>query len=438
MTAKNWYRLSALRTIGTLLVMIHELGHLMFGKLFGVRVDEFRVFFGKPWVRWRWGETEYGVGWLPFGGYAKLAGMVDESMDTEGLKGEPQSWEFRSKPAWQRLIIILGGVMMNVLLAFAIYVGISYTWGEKYISNSEMPYGYDYNAYAEELGFKDGDKIISIGGKPVEDFAKIMPLLLIEQDKTTVVEREGERVAIEVPVLSVMELSEQTDFVTLRIPFEVGGVAEGMGAEAAGLTAGDRIVGVEGAEARFYDQVSPILKSHAGESVVLSVERAEGQQVENVEVAVSSEGQIGVSLASPSYIPVRTHDYTLWQAIPRGAERVVEEMGDYWKQLKMIVQPKTEMYKALGGPISIGSIFPNEWNWQYFWKITALLSVILAVMNVLPIPALDGGHALFILIEIITGRKPSDKFMMMAQAVGMFLLFALMFYATFNDLTRLF
>lgn len=419
----------------TLLVLVHELGHLMFGKLFGVRVEEFRIFFGKPWVKWRWGETEYGIGWLPFGGFAKLSGMVDESMDTQSLKSEPQPWEFRAKPAWQRLIIILGGVMMNVVMAFFIYVGISLAWGDKYISNSEMPYGYVYSDYAKELGFADGDKIISIGGEPIEDFADIMTSLLIERDKTTIVERGGERVTIEIPVQSVMELSEQTDFLTPRLPFEVAGVAEGMGAESAGVMVGDKVVGVNGKDARFYDQIAPILSSFAGDTVTLSL--MNGTEMREVRVAVNSEGQIGVGLSSES-IPVRVQNYNLWQAIPRGGERVVEEMSDYWKQLKMIVRPQTEMYKAIGGPIAIGGIFPGQWNWLNFWKITALLSVVLAIMNVLPIPALDGGHALFILIEMITGRRPSDKLLIVAQAIGMGLLFLLMFYATFNDIARLF
>ena len=419
----------------TLLVLVHELGHLMFGKLFGVRVEEFRIFFGKPWVKWRWGETEYGIGWLPFGGFAKLSGMVDESMDTQSLKSEPQPWEFRAKPAWQRLIIILGGVMMNVVMAFFIYVGISLAWGDKYISNSEMPYGYVYSDYAKELGFADGDKIISIGGEPIEDFADIMTSLLIERDKTTIVERGGERVTIEIPVQSVMELSEQTDFLTPRLPFEVASVAEGMGAESAGVVVGDRVVGINGNDARFYDQIAPILSSFAGDTVTLSL--MNGTEMREVRVTVNSEGQIGVGLSSES-IPVRVQNYNLWQAIPRGGERVVEEMSDYWKQLKMIVRPQTEMYKAIGGPIAIGGIFPSQWNWLNFWKITALLSVVLAIMNVLPIPALDGGHALFILIEMITGRRPSDKLLIVAQAIGMGLLFLLMFYATFNDIAKLF
>ena len=420
----------------TILVLVHEMGHLLFGKLFGVRVEEFRILFGKPWVKWRWGETEYGIGWLPFGGFAKLSGMVDESMDTESLKSDPQPWEFRSKPAWQRLLIILGGVLMNVILAFTIYVGMSLSWGDKYVSNSEMPYGYVYSDYAEGLGFEDGDKIISIGGEPIEDYAKIMTALLIEGDKTTVVERGGEQVAISIPTQSVMEFVEQTDFISPRVPFEVAGVVEGSGAAKAGLQAGDRFVAFEGEKTEFFDQYSPLLMAHAGKVVNVSVQR--GEEVVDVAVEVDNNGKIGVGLNSVEYIPIRTRTYNLWQAIPRGAQRVGEEMSDYWKQLKMIVQPKTEMYKALGGPIAIGQIFPNTWNWEHFWKITALLSVIFAVMNVLPIPALDGGHVLFLLIEVITRRKPSDKVLMWAQMVGMALLFTLMFYATFNDISRLF
>ncbi len=420
----------------TLLVLVHEFGHYFFGRLFGVRVEQFRIFFGRALVKWHWGETEFGIGWIPFGGYAKLAGMVDESMDTEQLKSEPQPWEFRTKPAWQRLLIMLGGVMMNAILAFAIYVGISLKWGDTYISNKDMQYGYVFNDYGHNLGFCNGDKIISIGGKEIDDFAKIVTTLAIESDKTTVVERDGQMVAIEIPVQSVMEFVEQTDFISPRVPFKIAGLVEGFGAAEAGLQVGDQLVSFNGTPTTWFDEYTPLLEANAGQRVVLGYER--GGQSGQVEVAVSPEGKIGVGVASAEYIPVRTRNYNLWQAIPRGFERVGEEMSDYWKQLKMIVQPKTEMYKALGGPISIGQIFPNEWNWEYFWRVTALLSVILAIMNVLPIPALDGGHVLFLLIEVITGRKPSDKVLMVAQMIGMALLFALMFYATWNDIARLF
>lgn len=420
----------------TLLVLVHEFGHYFFGRLFGVRVEQFRIFFGRALVKWHWGETEFGIGWIPFGGYAKLAGMVDESMDTEQLKSEPQPWEFRTKPAWQRLLIMLGGVMMNAILAFAIYVGISLKWGDTYISNQDMQYGYVFNDYGHNLGFCNGDKIISIGGKEIDDFAKILTTLAIESDKTTVVERDGQMVAIEIPVQSVMEFVEQTDFISPRVPFKIAGLVEGFGAAEAGLQVGDRLVSFNGTPTTWFDEYTPLLEANAGQRVVLGYER--GGESGEVEVAVSPEGKIGVGVASAEYIPVRTRNYNLWQAIPRGFERVGEEMSDYWKQLKMIVQPKTEMYKALGGPISIGQIFPNEWNWEYFWRVTALLSVILAIMNVLPIPALDGGHVLFLLIEVITGRKPSDKVLMVAQMIGMALLFALMFYATWNDIARLF
>lgn len=420
----------------TLLVLVHEFGHYFFGRLFGVRVEQFRIFFGRALVKWHWGETEFGIGWIPFGGYAKLAGMVDESMDTEQLKSEPQPWEFRTKPAWQRLLIMLGGVMMNAILAFAIYVGISLQWGDTYISNKDMQYGYVFNDYGHNLGFCNGDKIVSIGGKEIDDFAKILTTLAIESDKTTIVERQGQEVAIEIPVQSVMEFVEQTDFISPRVPFKIAGLVEGFGAAEAGLQVGDVLVSFNGTPTTWFDEYTPLLEANAGQRVVLGYER--GGESGQVEVAVSPEGKIGVGVASAEYIPVRTRNYNLWQAIPRGFERVGEEMSDYWKQLKMIVQPKTEMYKALGGPISIGQIFPTEWNWEYFWRVTALLSVILAIMNVLPIPALDGGHVLFLLIEVITGRKPSDKVLMVAQMIGMALLFALMFYATWNDIARLF
>lgn len=420
----------------TLLVLVHEFGHYFFGRLFGVRVEQFRIFFGRALVKWHWGETEFGIGWIPFGGYAKLAGMVDESMDTEQLKSEPQPWEFRTKPAWQRLLIMLGGVMMNAILAFAIYVGISLQWGDTYISNKDMQYGYVFNDYGHNLGFCNGDKIVSIGGKEIDDFAKIVTTLAIESDKTTIVERQGQEVAIEIPVQSVMEFVEQTDFITPRVPFKIAGLVEGFGAAEAGLQVGDVLVSFNGTPTTWFDEYTPLLEANAGQRVVLGYER--GGESGQVEVAVSPDGKIGVGVASAEYIPVRTRNYNLWQAIPRGFERVGEEMSDYWKQLKMIVQPKTEMYKALGGPISIGQIFPTEWNWEYFWRVTALLSVILAIMNVLPIPALDGGHVLFLLIEVITGRKPSDKVLMVAQMIGMALLFALMFYATWNDIARLF
>ncbi len=420
----------------TLLVLVHEFGHFFFGRLFGVRVEQFRIFFGRALIKWRWGDTEFGIGWIPFGGYAKLAGMVDESMDTEQLKSEPQPWEFRTKPAWQRLLIMLGGVMMNAILAFAIYVGISLKWGDTYISNKDMQYGYVFNDYGHELGFRNGDKIISIGGKEIEDYAKILTTMAIESDKTTVVERDGEMVEIEIPVQSVMEFIEQADFISPRVPFKIAGIVEGLGAADAGLQVGDLLVSFNGVPTLWFDEYTPLLEASAGLNVVLGYER--DGVVGQTEVAVSNEGKIGVGVASAEYIPVRTREYNLWQAIPRGFERVGEEMSDYWKQLKMIVQPKTEMYKALGGPISIGSIFPNVWNWEYFWRVTALLSVILAIMNVLPIPALDGGHVLFLLIEVVTGRKPSDKVLLVAQMIGMALLFGLMFYATWNDIVRLF
>ncbi|MDY3979311.1 MAG: RIP metalloprotease RseP [Tidjanibacter sp.] len=420
----------------SLLVIVHECGHFIFAKIFHVRVEQFHLFFGRPWVKWHWGETEYGIGWIPFGGFVKLAGMIDESLDTEQLKREPQPWEFRTKPAWQRLLIMIGGVVMNVILAFVIYVAMSYTWGDRYISNQNMPYGYAFNQMAEELGFRDGDHIVSIGGQPIDDYAQIMTSLLIDDDKTTVVERDGSRVTLQIPVQSVVKLAEQSDFILPRYPFVVGEVLEGSGAAEGGLRSGDKLIGIDHREARFFDQYQTLFDDAAGRTVELAVLR--GVDTLLLSVNVSDAGKIGVTVDSSGVVEVCTRQYTLLQAIPAGFHRVGVEIGDYWKQLKMIVQPKTEMYKALGGPLSIGSIFPSEWNWEYFWRITALLSVVLAVMNILPIPALDGGHVLFLLVEVVTRRRPSDRFLTIAQTIGMLLLFALMIYATWNDIVRLF
>jgi len=420
----------------SLLVLVHESGHFIFARIFGVRVERFRIFFGRPLIKWKWGETEFGIGWLPFGGYAKLSGMIDESLDSGSLRSEPQKWEFRSRPVWQRLLMMLGGVIMNVIFAFIIYVGISYTWGDSYISNSDMKYGYVFNDVGHSLGFRDGDKIISIGSRPVEDFSKIMTSILIESDNTTVVERDGVLDTIAIPTQSVMKFIEQPDFIEPRYPFVVESVIGGMGAASAGLQKGDRLTSADGVPTLYFDQYRKVFSSHAGDTVRLGFDRG-GREL-FADVFVSPAGMIGVNINKADFISIRTRHYTLLQSVPQGFVRVGTEMSDYWKQLKLIVKPKTEMYKALGGPLSIGNIFPPVWSWEHFWRITALLSVIFAVMNVLPIPALDGGHVLFLLVEMITRRKPSDNFLMYAQLIGMTILIALMILVTKNDISRIF
>ncbi|MBR6830574.1 MAG: RIP metalloprotease RseP [Tidjanibacter sp.] len=425
----------------SLLVIVHEFGHFLFAKIFGVRVERFQLFFGKAWASFTLGETVYAIGWVPFGGFVKLSGMIDESMDVEQMKQDPQPWEFRTKPAWQRMLIMVGGVLMNVVLAFVIYVGMSWAWGEQYISNKDMVYGYAFSEFAEELGFEDGDKVLTIAGEEVLDYSKILPNIAIESDNRVVeVERDGEVVALELPVVPIQNYTEDAEFVMPRYPFIVQEVVEGLGADKAGLMPGDSLVAFNGEKALFFDEYTDKFTANAGQTVELGVVRdsAGVDIMKLIPVAVSEEGKIGAMVSAGDYIKLRSTNYSFWESIPVGVKRVGSEMNDYWKQLKMVVRPETEAYKSLGGPIAIGSVFPSEWNWMVLWRLTAMLSVVLAIMNILPIPAFDGGHVLFLLIEVITRRKPSDKVLIYAQSVGLALMLFLMIYVTWNDIARIF
>lgn len=424
----------------SLLVIVHEFGHFLFAKIFGVRVEQFQLFFGKPWLKVRRGDTLYGVGWIPFGGFVKLSGMIDESMDTAQMAGEPQPWEFRTKPAWQRLLIMVGGVLMNVVLALVIYIGMIQAWGESYISTEDMHYGMVFSPAAEELGFRDGDLILSVGGERTDDYQRLVTKVMIEPGAEVVVLRDGAEHTFSMPVTSIMDYIEDPDLIAPRYPFDVADVVEGYGAAEAGIEVGDRLVSLNGVPLRYFDEYKERLPEVAGRNALFGVERDSAGVTlrREVEVAVNEDALIGISVDGSSVMKICTHEYGFWGSIPAGVRRVGREINDYWQQVKMMVQPKTEAYKALGGPLSIGNIFPNEWSWERFWNITALLSIILAVMNILPIPALDGGHVLFLLAEVITGRKPSDKFLLYAQTVGMMLLMTLMIYATWNDIMRIF
>ena len=424
----------------SLLVIVHEFGHFLFAKFFGVRVEQFQLFFGKPWLKVRRGDTLYGIGWIPFGGFVKLSGMIDESMDTAQMAGEPQPWEFRTKPAWQRLLIMVGGVMMNMVLALFIYIGMIQAWGESYISTDDMHYGMVFTPAAEELGFRDGDLILSVGGERTDDYQRLVTKVLIEPGAEVVVLRDGAEHTFTMPVTSIMDYMEDPDLIAPRYPFDVADVVEGYGAAEAGIEVGDRLVSLEGRPLRYFDEYKEQLPLVAGRTVLFGIERDSAGVTlrREVPVAVSDDALIGITVDGSKVMKVCTHEYSFWGAVPAGVKRVGREINDYWKQVKMMVKPKTEAYKALGGPLSIGNIFPNEWSWERFWNITALLSIILAVMNILPIPALDGGHVLFLLAEVITGRKPSDKLLIYAQTVGMMLLMTLMVYATWNDIMRIF
>ena len=423
----------------TILVGIHELGHFFMARIFHIRVEKFYIFFD-PWFslfKFRHKDTEYGLGWLPLGGYVKIAGMIDESMDKEQMKQAPKPDEFRAKPAWQRFLVMIAGVVMNVLLAIIIYCGICYTWGDTYLANEDARWGYDFNEAGHELGFRDGDRILTIDGQPVEKIQDIVTALLItEGDRQVRVLRDGAETDLTLPLDDLIAMRQKKGyegFLTLRYPFIVDSMTSQ--AAVAALRPGDEIRAVDELRNAEFPEYQKYIASKAGDSVHLEVLR--GDNTLQIALPVSDEGVIGVISSNQIYTP-RTQKYTFWESIPAGIHRTGEMLSSYWEQLKLIVQPKTKMYEELGGFIAIGSIFPSEWNWQDFWIKTAFLSIILAVMNIIPIPGLDGGHAIFTFWEMITRRKVSEKVLEMAQYVGMFILLMLLLYANGNDIYRFF
>lgn len=426
----------------TLLVGLHELGHFLMARLFKIRVEKFYIFFD-PWFslfKRKVGDTEYGIGWLPMGGYVKIAGMIDESMDTEQMQQPVQPDEFRAKPAWQRFLVMIAGVVMNVLLALVIYSGICYVWGDSYFSNGDARWGYNFSEQGHALGFEDGDRILSIDGEEIDNVARIASLLLItDKDREVVIVRDGEQQTLTLKLddlIALRQSQQMEEFQTLVHPFLIDSVARYEAAKA-GLRPGDRIVALNGERMVDFTSYPARLGQMKGDTVTLAVDRG-GREVE-LAVPLDTAGRIGVVAVAPDKLySMRTKQYTLAESIPAGFRRCGRVVSSYWEQLKLIVQPRTEMYKELGGFIAIGSIFPPEWDWLRFWLNTAFLSIILAVMNILPIPGLDGGHALFTLWELLTGRRVSDKFLEAAQYVGLAILLVLLLYANGNDLYRFF
>ena len=425
----------------SLLVAIHEFGHYIVARIFKIRVEKFYIFFD-PWFslfKWKKGETEYGIGWVPLGGYVKIAGMIDESMDLEQMKAPIQPYEFRAKPAWQRLMVMLAGVTMNVLLAMLIYTGIRYVYGESYLRNEDAKWGYTFSEAGERLGFRDGDKVISVDGEVLDGVNDLRnKLLLTEGGREVVVNRGGEQVSINISFDDLLQMRRNREYETLyelRFPFIIDSIAS-ESALTAGLESGDEIVAfndVEGVDA--VQIVTELLPQIKGDTVALKVNRA-GSEVE-LRVPVNAEGKMGVVFRGDLIKP-HTREYGFFEAIPAGIKMAGQTIANYWEQLKLIFTPKTKMYEELGGFIAIGNIFPSEFDWLHFWTMTAFLSIMLAVLNVMPIPGLDGGHALFTLWEMITGRKPSEKFLEIMQYIGLMILLALLVYANGNDIYRLF
>ncbi len=424
----------------SILVIFHEFGHFIAARIFKVRVEKFYLFFN-PWFsifKYKRGETEYGLGWLPLGGYVKISGMIDESMDKEQLKKDPQPWEFRSKPAWQRLIIMLGGVTVNVLLAVMIYIVMLMTWGEEYLPTGEAnKYGIFCESPAREMGLMNGDKILSVDNQEVDDFLKITPYIVLEQARTIQVIREGNVIEVNIPESFISKLIKQKGpIIWPRIPFEVGDFAKESAGKQAGLEIGDRIIGINDKELPFFREFRDEIQNYKDEEVVLHIVR--NNDTNQMVVNIPESGLIGIYHKSlDTYFEFHKKSYNLISSVPAGARKAYLGIGNYLKSLKLLFSQE-KAYESVGGFITIGNIFPSEWHWQSFWGLTAFLSIMLAILNVLPIPALDGGHVLFLFYEIITRKKPSDKFLEYAQIVGMILLFALLIFANGNDIIKLF
>ena len=433
----------------SILIVLHELGHFIPAKLFKTRVEKFYLFFDVKFslFKKKIGETVYGIGWLPLGGYVKIAGMIDESMDTEAMKEEPKEWEFRSKPAWQRLIIMLGGVTVNFLLAVLIFIGLVYTYGEEYIPADSLKDGIwvTEKDLGDKLGLQTGDKILAVDGNPIESLESILPEMVYGEVVT--IERDGRTFDQQMPVNLIETLSEKKErarFISFRRPFVIQEVSEGSPNEGVDIRERDRVVSINGQKTSYLDEVMPILKKNKGSSVSMVVERQHGN-LDTLNLKVDEEAKLGVALAGNSIadlaelgaFEVKTKRYTFLESIPAGWDKGVKTLSDYIKGMKKIFNPDTGAYKEVGGFAAIGGLFPSTWNWPAFWATTAFISIILAFMNILPIPALDGGHVMFLLYEMVSGRKPSDKFLEYAQITGFFLLIALLLWANGNDVYKL-
>ena len=431
----------------SILVLFHEFGHFLFAKLFKTRVEKFYMFFN-PWFslfKFKKGETEYGIGWLPLGGYVKIAGMIDESMDTAQMRKPAQPWEFRSKPAWQRLLIMLGGVMVNVVFVFLIYIMVLYTWGETYLPAENVKYGVVCDPLFEKMGMQTGDIVVSLDSVKVERFSDILADMTLDHSQTVQVEREGKLISLDIPetfTADLLALSSKNNRVRLLVPRQlmdstyVAEFADYSAAYDAGIRKGDKILAVNGRTFRFYDEFTDMLAANADSRVETKVLR--GKDTLQFAFDLGNDGKFGIYFGSTERLELAFRKYSFGEAIPAGIAKGAQTISSYLKQLKLIFSPRVEAYKSVGGVMMMGSIFPGVWDWQIFWELTAFISIMLAVVNILPIPALDGGHVLFLLYEVITRRKPGEKFMEYAQITGMMILLGLFILANVNDIVRFF
>ena len=423
----------------SILIVLHEMGHFVLARIFKVRVEKFYLFFdaGFSLFRKKIGDTEYGIGWLPLGGYVKISGMIDESMDREAMKQPPKPYEFRSKRAWQRLLIMLGGVIVNFLLALFIYILVFFRWGEEYVPVDRIEYGYMFEQELLDLGLQNGDKILALDGQEVERWVAIHHDIVVNETQIILVERDGSMVDVQVPEGQTSKLLKLTYAMEPRVPCEVGGLPKDGNMIKAGVELNDRIIGVNGTPIGFYDEFMELTRKEANTTFELNVLR--GGETLLVSATTDENGFFGFSRKLYNqFFETVVVKYSFFQSVPAGINRGFDITRSYLKQLKMLFKPETKAYEELGGFIKIGSIFPSTWDWERFWNMTAFLSIILAIMNILPIPALDGGHVMFLMFEIITGRKPGDKFLEYAQIVGMVLLLSLLLYANLNDIIGLF
>ena len=436
-----WIRALQLILSLSLLVIIHEMGHFLFAKLFKTRVEKFCLFFD-PWLtlfkfKPKRSETEYAIGWLPLGGYVKISGMIDESMDTEQMKQPVKPWEFRAKPAWQRLLIMVGGVLFNFLLALFIYAMILFAWGDEYIPVQKAPLGMEFNETAKNVGFRDGDILLSADGVPFERYDGDMLTDIVDAREVTVL-RDGREAAVYIPD-DMMDrlLADSVRFASYRIPFVVDSLVAGSPALLAGLMPGDSITHLDGKQVSYFDFVETMAqRKEQGASRQLTLTYMRQGVQDTLTLATDSLYKIGVvpCMETDRLLPVVRTDYGFFASLPAGIRLGVKTLSGYVGQMKYLFSK--EGAKQLGGFGTIGSIFPATWDWHQFWYMTAFLSIILAFMNILPIPALDGGHVLFLIYEIVTRRKPSDRFMERAQVTGMIILFGLLIWANLNDVLR--